>query len=386
MLFALSCSFLFATPPAGIVIGWGFNGNGEATGIPTSSPPFIFTHTNDMHMDGFNGFIEPSFTGSTGVVTIAGEPLTNAIAVAAGDCHGLALRNDGTVVGWGLNNNGEATGVPSSGHASGQVTIGGIVLSNVVAIAAGFHDSFALKKDGTVVRWGGVQVYPPNILHDGLSNITAIAAGYTSGLGIQKDGRMLRLNGASWMPLPDACLNNIVAVAAGNDIDEENLAIKKDGSVVYWHGAFGEKPVPYGLSNVVAVAAGVGNCLALKSDGTIVGWGKNRYGQVTGSASEKEPYTSSGLVTIKGTVLSNVVAIAAAGSYMYEIGYGMALKQNGTVVSWGNFSHNQVANVPDGLSNVVAIAAGGCGSSGNSGGFCLAINTNYPSLAHFQSH
>jgi hypothetical protein len=84
-------------------------------------------------------------------------------------------------------------------------------------------------------------------------------------------------------------------------------------------------------------------------------------------------------------VLSNVAAIAAAGSYMYEIGYGMALKQNGTVVSWGNFSHHQIANVPEGLSNVVAIAAGGCGSSGNSGGFCLAITTNSPSLLHLLS-
>jgi hypothetical protein len=44
--------------------------------------------------------------------------------------------------------------------------------------------------------------------------------------------------------------------------------------VVAWGwNASGQTNVPAGLSNVVAVAAGSRHCLALKSDGTVVGWG-----------------------------------------------------------------------------------------------------------------
>jgi len=50
--------------------------------------------------------------------------------------------------------------------------------------------------------------------------------------------------------------------------------------------------------------------------------------------------------------LSNVVAIAAGGSH------SLALKADGTVVAWGRNDYGQT-NTPLGLTNVVAIAAGG---------------------------
>jgi alpha-tubulin suppressor-like RCC1 family protein len=50
--------------------------------------------------------------------------------------------------------------------------------------------------------------------------------------------------------------------------------------------------------------------------------------------------------------LSNVVAISAGGHY------SLALKSDGTVVAWGSDSANQ-CKIPEGLSNVIAIAAGG---------------------------
>src|SRR2546426_381527 len=63
------------------------------------------------------------------------------------------------------------------------------------------------------------------------------------------------------------CATNVVAVSAGA---KHSLALKADGTVVGW-GNSGVN-VPVGLSNVVAVAAGRGNSLALKADGTVVGW------------------------------------------------------------------------------------------------------------------
>ena len=91
---------------------------------------------------------------------------------------------------------------------------------------------------------------------------------------------------------------------------------------------------------MVAIAAGADDSLALKADGTVVGWGVNAYGETT---------IPSGL--------SNVVAVAA-GEY-----HSLALKADGTVVGWG-FNGDGETAIPVGLNNVVAIAAGGIAQSG----------------------
>jgi pimeloyl-ACP methyl ester carboxylesterase len=123
-----------------------------------------------------------------------------------------------------------------------------------------------------------------------------------------------------------------VAVAAGGD---HSLALKSDGTVVSWgDNEYGQSTVPTGLSGVVAVAAGGDHSLALKSDGTVVSWGDNEYGQST-----------------VPTGLSGVVAVAAGGDH------SLALKSDGTVAAWGSNGLGE-STVPAGLSGVVAVAAG----------------------------
>ena len=86
--------------------------------------------------------------------------LTNAVAIAAGDYHSLAVRSDGTVAAWGDDAFGE-TDVPAG-------------LSNVIAVAATAGHSLALKSDGTVVAWGRTD-FGANNLPDGLGNVSAIS-------------------------------------------------------------------------------------------------------------------------------------------------------------------------------------------------------------------
>jgi hypothetical protein len=73
----------------------------------------------------------------------------------------------------------------------------------------------------------------------------------------------------------------------------------------------------------------------LKADRTLFAWGENEYGETNIPAG-----------------LNNVVAIAAGA------GHNLALKADGTVAAWGADNYGQT-DVPVGLSNVVAIAAGG---------------------------
>jgi len=101
---------------------------------------------------------------------------------------------------------------------------------------------------------------------------------------------------------------------------------------------FGQSMVPASLTNVVQIATGGADDLALKSDGSIVGWGGNFYGEDNPPAG-----------------LSNFVAIA--GGYTHSV----ALKADGTVTAWG-YNYYGETNVPSGLQNVLAIYAEGFSS------------------------
>ena len=65
----------------------------------------------------------------------------------------------------------------------------------------------------------------------------------------------------------------IPTIAAGG---YHSLALKSDGTVVAWgYNTYGQATVPANLSGVTALAGGSYHSLALKSDGTVVAWGLN---------------------------------------------------------------------------------------------------------------
>jgi hypothetical protein len=237
--------------------------------------------------------------------------LTNAIGLAAGYVHSLALKADGQMVAWGSYD----TNLPAA--------------TNAAAIAAGHcsSHSLVLEGDGTVVVGGNTGYGLPGI--PASSNLVAVAGGFYFASGLRADGKVMCW-GTNQFVGP---WTNAVAVSAGY---WGGLVLKADGSVVKWQkfGQVTELPVPAEATNAVAIAAGgYYQDLALRADGTVVAWG-------SGSATNVPPG------------LANVVAIAA-GDY-----HSVALKADGTVVAWGSNYYGQT-NVPAGLSNVVAIAAGG---------------------------
>src|SRR4029453_7604295 len=67
---------------------------------------------------------------------------------------------------------------------------------------------------------------------------------------------------------------------------------------------------------VTAIAAASGHTVALKSDGTLVAWGYNYFGEVTGTPTASTPWSATASpVTLGGQVLNGVTAIAAGGLY-----------------------------------------------------------------------
>ena len=244
--------------------------------------------------------------------------LTNAIAVAGGAAHSLALKADGTLIAWGNGSSGK-TNIPAG-------------LTDAVAIAVGHSHNLALKADGTVVAWGLNNLGQTNV-PAGLAGVVGIAAANGLSLALRSDGTVV-VWGASAQGQTNAPprVPGVTAIACGLN---HCLALRADGTVVAWgSNSSGQTNVPGGLSDVAAVAGGGLHSLALKNDGSIVAWGGNSSGQTSVPAG-----------------LARATAVAAGSVH------SLALRPDGTVAAWGANSQGQT-NVPAGLTNVVAIAAG----------------------------
>jgi alpha-tubulin suppressor-like RCC1 family protein len=302
--------------------------------------------------------------------------------IAAGYNHTVALAADGTVRAFGAGDNGDlGVGTHAEHDTAVQVKgVGGVgVLGQVAAVAAGTRYSLGLLATGNVVAWGDntagqlgdntinertTPVYVTGPTGSGrLAGIVAIAADPigTTSLALKSDGTVWAWgnNDAGQLGVNNGNLNtkapvevhgpsnagfltNVVAIAAGQ---EHSVALKSDGTVWTWgvnaeaelgNGATGGQvasPVQVvgaggvgHLANVVGIAAGGYFTSALKSDGTMVGWGDEQYGELGNS---NAPSVSNTPVAPSG--LGGGLVAIGAGTYM-----SFAVKADGTVWGWGN--------------------------------------------------
>src|SRR6185295_1927624 len=145
--------------PGGALVGtpapvWGLTG---LTAISTGD-----RHTLFLRNDGKVFVAGANDWGQLGLGTITPignviEPtqvpnLTGIVAIAAGSLHSYALREDGTVWAWGINQSGELGTGSTSAPVPSPVNVS--VVKGVTAIAAGSATGFALRSDGSVYSWG----------------------------------------------------------------------------------------------------------------------------------------------------------------------------------------------------------------------------------------
>ncbi|MBI5912998.1 hypothetical protein HY839_00990 [Candidatus Azambacteria bacterium] len=287
--------------------------------------------------------------------------------ISAGGSHSLALKSDGTVWGWGWNGFGQlGNGTTISQSIPVQSKkYDGTHINNIVAISAGLAHSLALKSDGTVWAWGrgnsgqlgnGTLIFYDGLAKQvpGLNNIAAIAAGGNYSLALKSDGTVWGWGANYYGQLGDGTttqqltpiqvygLTGIVALAAG---DYHSLALKSDGTVWGWgynfvgqlgDGTAATRLIPVQvkglggtgfLTDVIAITTGQNHSLALKSDRTLWGWGRNDFGQL-GDGTTNHRYTP-----IQSTLIGITVISA-------KTDYSFALKSDGTVWGWGlNFGY-----------------------------------------------
>ncbi len=280
--------------------------------------------------------------------SIVPKNLTNAVQVAAGWRHSMALLSNPTnTSGWGNGQPGDTNFPPIIELISNPPPV---FITNVPAfsaIACGYIHTLGLETNGQVYPIGDDQYGQLELPF--LTNAVGVAAGFYHSLVLRADGTVVAcgatnsqaiLQGMSHgQSIPPGGLSNVVAIAGGY---YHSLALKSDGTVAAWGGnTYSQCSVPPDVTNIVAIAAGSVFSAALRANGRVVVWGDNTDGQTNVPAG-----------------LSNVVAIACGGWHM------LALKSNGTVVAWGagtsavpNISYQQNV-VPANLTNVIQIAAG----------------------------
>lgn len=290
---------------------------------------------------------------------------------------------------------------PSNNSATSNVLVREPArFDNVIAISAGGLNDFfnghtlALKSDGHVYGWGtnnsgqlgdgiGGGIYRSPVLAVGFSNAIAVDAGGSHSLALKSNGTVWawgdngsgqsgaqeQFTSTKFRPTQVADLTGtFTAISAGA---AHSLALRSDGTVWGWgNNSFGQlgngtgsvavfTPVQAsGLTNVVGISAGAGFSLAVKADGTVWGWGRNTNNELGLPSSTFSVHSP-----VQITGLSAVQKISAGQSH------AVALKSDGTVWSWGNNHHGQlgsgegVGSFPtprqaSGLSGVTAIDAG----------------------------
>ena len=284
---------------------------------------------------------------------ISGRPPGKDFAkiVPGGAFFSLALRNNGTLALWGGVGAADQIPPPGAGDVYSDAAIG---ITLAIAIR---------RADGAIVTFGqfalGDSPAPPSEL-TGLYP-TAIAVGGGHCLAIA-DFKIYKWGGPSSGTPPDGAF---IMVSARNSY---SLALREDGALFGWGGnLFPAIPQPPGVQAVldtlpsvdladwtkdnghhvhpgpfVAIAAGgtqkdrglqIPHVLALKPDGTVVGWGSDAHGEIS-----KTPKH----VKFK--------AIAAG------LGFSLGLDESGHIHHWGDPGVMQVTASGSGGKGVGALA------------------------------
>lgn len=229
------------------------------------------------------------------------------IAVATGFGHTMALKDNGTLWGWGDNASSGQVGSGSNQNEQAPVAVG--TENQWISITTGSHTTAGIKSDGSLWAWGGN--------HNGEVGNGDISSQST--------------------PFQIGINDTWSAVAMGGS---HTIAIKSDGTLWGWGRNYaGESGAGENVDDVleltqigtdndwVALNASSMSSFALKANGTLWGWGAANMGQL----GQDLPLPVK--ITTPTQVGSGNFLQAKLGNWS-----GAGLLADGTAVAWGNLN------------------------------------------------
>jgi len=389
MVLAAPCH---AAGQGGQVVAWGANNYGQTNiPLPVLSPvkavacggSFVSVLMEDGTVATW-GWWDSSYYGATN--RPAG--LYGIVQISAGDYHTIGLRSDGTAVAWGRNHYGQCLGTDANGdpintpEPIGQrVMIDGELLTGALQVEAGNGFSVAIDGAQRVVAWGinydGEANVPPKLTAKRVSagsrhSLAVRLDGTVVGWGSNYSGECLGSDGAgspitgtpAGQPtrIRGAVLTGVTDVAGGSDW---SLALRSDGTVVAWGRPLPGQPDQNMLAGVHSIFAGPASAFALRHDGTYLAWGTSFPPGLTDVRQFAAGDYFSVALDRRGKLIPSgyyedgnapattlgIVSIASGDHHSY------AARADGTLVGWGQSTEGQLQH-PPGLADVVQVACG----------------------------
>lgn len=285
----------FAVLPSGQVMAWGYNHSG-ALGLgpieQSRSPKAVLG------------------VGGTGV-------LTDVVQVEHDVMHVVALRQDGTVMTWGNNDNGQGGSGATVGHHDHPVQViteDGSPLTGAVAVESGISQQYALMGDGTLMSWGALQCagdYPwPK------SNRAVPAPLFGHGI--------VQVSAGDGMVVARKADGSVWSCSGDPEVLDRKAPTLKDSATPGQMKTFGPG------SEVVDISSGGDAAVALEADGSVYLWGRNTNGSIgpLGVPPFAVVSTPTKVDLPPGPPVIDVEFDGAA--------HGMALRADGSILSWGS--------------------------------------------------
>ncbi|NQX60077.1 RCC1 domain-containing protein [Paenibacillus qinlingensis] len=253
---------------------------------------------------------------------------------------GLAALEDGTVWEWSYQyNSPEDTTWYFPVSSPVQIP----QLKNIVKVAENAqHLNAALDKEGTVWVWNSKHSLEKReekapVPIPGLKKVKDITVFNDKVIALQEDGTVFSSSG-----FEDYTYNF-----------SANWNLQINENTTY---DITTKQIP-GLSDIIELGKGTNtrHLLALKKDRTVMAWGENYYGQLTGKHGEAVPVEA-----IKVPGLSDIISLTSGYTH------SLALKKDGSVWEWGYLTINGIDDFKrlttpvqvKGLDHIIAISSG----------------------------
>lgn len=337
--------FSLALLSDGAVMAWGDDAHdqlGNAVLIKESDPPEEETEPGEEEEAGIYSDTPVEVEGLAGVS-----------AIAAGRNHALALLEDGKVMAWGDNSDGELGNGDLADAVDTPVAVEG--LSGVSALSAGNQDSVALLSSGSLDSWGSDN---SGSLGDGLNGppdpTPAPVLGLTQVAGVSAGDEHMLAFGKS-LPGVTAVSPSVGPAAGGTTVTISGIGLGGATAV-----DFGSTPAAgftvESQSEIVATAppgAGTVNVTVATASGTSPIVTADRYTYraaptVTKLSAKGGPATGGTTLTITGTELSEASAVR----------FGAVAAESFTVTSPTSITVTAPANVAGTLDVTVTTVGG----------------------------